>query len=224
MQTFTAPIAGNYKLEVWGGASGKDFHQGAINNNNYGRGGYSYGYYNMNIDQIIYVSVGGKGEDGQLESRSIGGWNGGGDGEWDHNDDEAMGGGGGCTSIQKSLISDGQLYHYESVKDSKVLIVAGGGGGIRGYPISSGYGGGYTGSRPVVDVADSQTDLYEICQATQDSGYAFGQGQSAITDFSGVKNSEIPGGGGGWYGGCSIIPTVESTYVSAGGGSGHIGT
>ena len=173
----------------------------------------------MNANQVIYVSVGGKGDDGQFQSRNKGGWNGGGDGEWDHNDDESMAGGGGCTSVQISLKGDGQLFNYESVRNTDVLIVAGGGGG----GFYNQYGGGDSGSIPKVSVNNKPTDLYELKQATQDSGYAFGQGQSAITDFTGVGNSEIPGGGGGWYGGYTIIPIVDETYVKAGGGSGHIG-
>ena len=83
----------------------------------------------MNKNQAVYIAVGGKGEDGKVGSRTTGGWNGGGDGEWDHCDNECMGAGGGCTSIQKTLKSDGRLKFYESVKNSDVLIVAGGAGG-----------------------------------------------------------------------------------------------
>ncbi|WP_244870433.1 glycine-rich protein, partial [Segatella albensis] len=128
MQTFTAPISGDYKLEVWGAASGCKMGDGNLLSHVYGKGGYSYGYYSMNANQVIYVSVGGKGDDGQFQSRNKGGWNGGGDGEWDHNDNESMAGGGGCTSIQASLIEDGQLLNYEFVKNIDVLIVAGGAG------------------------------------------------------------------------------------------------
>ncbi|WP_024990739.1 glycine rich domain-containing protein, partial [Segatella albensis] len=219
-QTFTAPISGNYKLEVWGAASGKKLQNGNLRQELYGHGGYSYGYYDMQKDQTIYVSVGGKGEDGQFESRSQGGWNGGGDGDWDHADDEACAGGGGCTSIQKNLISDGQLFHYESVRNMDVLIVAGGGGGKESSRF--GYGGGETGC--MTDASNhNNTGRYELKQATQDSGYAFGQGQSAPPDNTSY-NSEVPGGGGGWYGGYTVIPTVSHTFSSAGGGSGHIGT
>ena len=223
MQEFTAPINGNYKLEVWGAASGCKLGNGLLISHEYGRGGYSYGYYEMDKNQTIYVSVGGKGEGALLRERSRGGWNGGGDGEWDHQDDESTGGGGGCTSVQISLIDDGQLLNYESVKNTDVLIVAGGGGGIGWIDYGLSFGGGDSGSIPKVSVNRNPTDLYELKQATQDSGYAFGQGQSAITDFTGAGNSEIPGGGGGWYGGYTIIPIIGSTYVAAGGGSGHIG-
>ena len=215
MQTFTAPLNTNYKLEVWGAASGYRLVNESIIYSEYGRGGYSYGNYSMNANQTIYISIGGKGEDGQFESRSRGGWNGGGDGDWDHQDDEAMAGGGGCTSIQKSLKENGQLKFYESVKSTDVLIVAGGGGSVirEGY----GYGGGETGS--------FSKDHYNIIgteqQATQSSGYAFGLGQSAINFYN---NSDVGAGGGGWYGGYAIISMQREYYSSGGGGSGHIGT
>ena len=176
-------------------------------------------------NQNVYVSVGGKGGDGKVLSRAYGGWNGGGDGESDQQDDEAMAGGGGCTSIQISLKSDGQLKNYASVKNTDVLIVAGGGGG--GYTSNYGrddlinqYGGGSVGAKAWYNINGENHQYTE--QATQTSGYAFGQGQSAPTTVP--ANSEIPGGGGGWYGGYTVIPTVGSTYAVAGGGSGYIGT
>ncbi len=203
--------------------------QGVIYPTSYGRGGYSYGYYSMNKNKNIYISVGGKGQDGTLRSRSSGGWNGGGDGEWDHGDDEAMGAGGGCTSIQNTLKSDGQLKNYNSVKNTDVLIVAGGGGA--GFPAGiqprvenfvNQYGGGETGAKAWYDIGEDYDNAKYGQQATQTSGYAFGQGQSAPTEIT--SNSEIPGAGGGWYGGYTIIPTVAGTFAAAGGGSGHIGT
>jgi len=199
---------------VWGAASGKRVQDGILQNR-YGRGGYSYGNYSMNKNQAIYIAVGGKGEDGKVGSRTTGGWNGGGDGEWDHCDNECMGAGGGCTSIQKTLKSDGRLKFYESVKNSDVLIVAGGAGGG-----SEKYGGGTVGDISSYNI-NNGLEVYEK-QATQTSGYAFGQGQSAPSTIT--YNSEMPGGGGGWYGGYTVIPTVSNTYATAGGGSGHIGT
>ena len=218
VQTFTAPSATTYKLEVWGAQSGKHFQNGVLENNLYGRGGYSLGNYSMNNNQTIYIAIGGKGEDGKYQTRVSGGWNGGGDGEWDHNDNEAMSGGGGCTSLQRSLRGDGQLKHYESVKNTDVLIVAGGGGG-QGLSYNETWAGGEVGSIAFYYLNGKRTNGG---QATQTSGYSFGQGQSAPSTIK--RNSEVPGGGGGWYGGYTIIPTAENTYANAGGGSGHIGT
>jgi hypothetical protein len=205
-----------YKLEVWGASSGKLLLQNVIKNQ-YGRGGYSYGTYSISKNQSLYIAVGGKGQDGKYQARVSGGWNGGGAGEWDHCDDEANGGGGGCTSIQTSKRSDGQLKNYESVKNTEVLIVAGGGGGAN-HRNDNPYGGGEKGGFSINFINDA-TGI-EQKQATQTSGYAFGIGQSAPTTFDGYSNMEMPGGGGGWYGGY----TTTTSWGSAGGGSGHIGT
>jgi hypothetical protein len=194
----------------------------------YGRGGYSYGNYSMNLNKKLYVSVGGKGQDGIVGTRSTGGWNGGGNGDWDHLDDEATGAGGGCSSIQISLKNDGQLKNYSSVKNTDVLIVAGGAGATNqrtNGDVSFGYGGGETGS---ISKDYSYNESKYNKQAGQTSGYAFGLGQSVSTsiDYAKYTNSEIPGAGGGWYGGYTVTPDNSGgTYASvAGGGSGHIGT
>ena len=204
---------------MWGAASGANYAT-ILQTDIYGRGGYSYGNYAMTKNQTIYVSVGGKGKEGSLTSINPGGWNGGGDGQWDHGDDESMAGGGGCCSIQKSLKGDGQLKNYESVKNADVLIVAGGGGGTN-HRATNQYGGGEIAAASIRYVSEVGTNM---SQATQTSGYAFGQGQSANYDYNLYKNCEVPGGGGGWYGGYTVIPAVSNSFASAGGGSGHIGT
>lgn len=96
-------------------------------------------------------------------TRPNGGWNGGGgpyfqrtanqyDDPDDPDDDGYVawniyegGGGGGATSIQTSIIGDGQLKNYESNK-SNVLIVAGGGGGGSTSPGSQEEDGFYSSS------------------------------------------------------------------------------
>ena len=116
MQTFTAPVTGNYKLEVWG-AQGCNWSTVPG-----GKGGYAKGTYSMAKKQNIYIAVGAGGINFT--------WNGGG---LEEDNRYSISAGGGATSIQKSLLSDGQLYHYESVKETDVLIVAGGGGGSEWY-------------------------------------------------------------------------------------------
>jgi hypothetical protein len=80
-----------------------------------------------------------------------GGWNGGGNGRtWV--DNKIQSGGGGATSIQNSLIGDGQLKNYSNNKNN-VIIVAGGGGGTGGETAQYSYatahhggdGGGFNG-------------------------------------------------------------------------------
>ena len=131
-QTFIAPVSGTYRLEIWGAQGGNAILDGNELENIF-YGGYSNGQINLQKDSQIFVSVGGKGNIGVVGNQSLGGWNGGGNGDWDHSDDEACGGGGGATSIQDILIDDGQLKNYENNK-SAVLMVAGGSSGMGASP------------------------------------------------------------------------------------------
>ena len=223
VHTFTASTAGIYKLEVGGASAGALLWNGVVNKDKVLGGGYSNGKISLSSSNKLYISVGGKGEDGKYQKDNAGGWNGGGKGIWDHNDDESLGGGGGCTSIQISLISDGQLYQYKDNKD-KVLIVAGGSGGFGSDPLNTKnicYGGGTEAGGGYI-VNDSYKRIETLSPANQSSGYAFGKGQDA--NYNGHWNPESPGGGGGWYGGFAPIDQIDASYGSAGGGSGYVNT
>ena len=230
-QTFIAPVSGTYRLEIWGAQGGNAILDGNELENIF-YGGYSNGQINLQKDSQIFVSVGGKGNIGVVGNQSLGGWNGGGNGDWDHSDDEACGGGGGATSIQDILIDDGQLKNYENNK-SAVLMVAGGSSGMGASPggISSAIkdgmylssGGGYLGGAGV----KIKYNLVYIVgdNPNQTSGYAFGQGGSALT-LDRNFNQEIPGGGGGYYGGSALTSDDISNgyrWSTSGGGSGYIG-
>ena len=217
MQTFTAPVDGVYKLEVWGAQGG------AWSTVPGGKGGYAKGTYSMFKEQNLYIAVGAGGTDLT--------WNGGGLGE---DDWYSISAGGGATSIQKSLILDGQLYHYESVKETDVLIVAGGGGGSEWFSSSSedntptgGAGGGTNGEDGLTGYMNNgSVSRLGGKGGTQSSGGksaplvasrsifdgSFGRGGYCIGSCGG-------GGGGGWYGGGS-----GDGAGGGGGGSGHIGT
>ena len=221
MQTFTAPVDGNYKLEVWG-AQGGDWSTTVPG----GKGGYARGTYSMAKKQNIYIAVGAGGINFT--------WNGGGLGEdkkW------SISAGGGATSIQKSLLSDGQLYHYESVKETDVLIVAGGGGGSEWYysytdlitPVG-GSGGGINGEDGSMGYLNDLTPCPGAKGGTQTTGgkstaIDARSGTQTIVDGSFGRGGYTLGGdgggqgGGGWYGGGA------ADYAGGGGGgSGHIGT
>ena len=230
-QTFVAPVSGTYKLETWGAQGGNAIYDGNELENIF-YGGYSNGQINLQEDSQIFVSVGGKGNIGVVGNQSLGGWNGGGNGDWDHADDEACGGGGGATSIQDILIDDGQLKNYENNK-SAVLMVAGGSSGMGASPssISSAIkdgmylssGGGYLGGAGV-KIKDKAGYIVGD-NPNQTSGYAFGQGGSALTLYRSF-NQEIPGGGGGYYGGSALTSDDISNgycWSTSGGGSGYIG-
>ena len=230
-QTFVAPVSGTYKLETWGAQGGNAIYNGNELENIF-YGGYSNGHIYLKKDNKIFISVGGKGDVGVIGNQSLGGWNGGGNGDWDHADDDACGGGGGATSMQNVLIADGQLKNYESNK-SAVLIVAGGSSGMGASPagISSAVnagmylssGGGYLGGAGVKIKVEARYIYSEKANLT--SGYAFGQGGSAL-HLDRSFNQEIPGGGGGYYGGYILTSNdILNGYIwsTSGGGSGYIG-
>ncbi|MBQ6726353.1 MAG: hypothetical protein IJQ89_07220, partial [Bacteroidales bacterium] len=199
------------KLEVWGAQGG----QGGPRNTG-GKGGYSYGTLMPNAGDTINIYVGGAGEGNSTTSwrqtLTIGGWNGGGNGNQWNNGIRAAGG--GATDMR---INSNSLYAR--------VIVAGGGGGMAlnsGYPdmpYIGGYGGGLNGGDGLVppDVkghggtqtaggASQGTDQY-ISTAT------FG---AAATINSHISGKTMSGGGGGWYGG--------GIGTAAGGGSGYVYT
>ena len=125
VQTFTAPLSGRYKLEVWGAQGGSSG----------GVGGYSVGTYTLTANQKIYRNIGGAGGNGV---NVAGGYSGGGRG---YASTAVCAGGGGATHI--ATIS-GLLSTLSSNKD-KILIVAGGGGGYCESGGTGGVGGGIKG-------------------------------------------------------------------------------
>lgn len=227
VQQFTVPKTGTYKLETWGASSGYTLNNNVNEKDLIGYGGYAVGTITLTKNSTIYLSVGGQGENGLYQKDSTGGWNGGGNGSWDHSDDESTAGGGGATSIQNSLISDGQLKNYEQVKDTDILIVSGGGGSTSaaystGRELFVGItssGGGFKGVSGLSVLGKTAVE-----GGTQETGYSFGQGENANYIYS---NSELGAGGGGYYGGYAAVVTdltVDSgRYISGGGGSGYIG-
>ena len=211
VQTFTAPSATTYKLEVWGAQGGDG-----------GNGGYSIGSKSLNSSNNLYICVGSTGGNPSGNNGGSAGYNGGGKGgnafQGGYSYTILGGrGGGGATHIAISN-NRGVLKNYVNNKN-EILIVAGGGGGY-GQGTAAGAGGGINGGS-----ATSAGSAYTIAGATQASGYAFGQGQDGKTKTqSGSYGSEgNGGGGGGWYGG----PTIQNMGIysdcSGTGGSGYIG-
>ncbi len=220
VQTFTAPADGTYKLETWGAEGGGNITYYG------GKGGYSYGNVTLKKGQIVYIAVGEAGKFLQggptlgTAASAAATFNGGGRGQTYEDSNGNIGGtsgsGGGATSIQTSLHGDGQLKNYESVKDTDVLIVAGGGGAGNNcnYPWNAGaggYGGGESGGNGVdIGAQDwKRNGGLDTHGGTQSYGSAFGQSID--------RDNAAVGGGGGWYGGFS------GGIDSSGGGSGHIG-
>lgn len=169
-----------------------------------------------------------------------GGWNGGGNGRtWV--DSKIQSGGGGATSIQNSLIGDGQLKNYSNNKNN-VIIVAGGGGGTGGtahYSYATaphgGDGGGVCGSSAVaqdegwIGTGGTQTeggtynreeDERDVITIYQISDFGVGQSIASHVNIGGsLVYGNSSGGGGGYYGGGGGV----GLGGYGGGGSGYIG-
>ena len=219
IQKFIAPVLGYYNLETWGAEGGTSMIDGVVSTSYTGgrvssrtdfggHGGYSSGIIKLNAGDILYVCVGGKGQNGQYEKIATGGYNGGGDGADDtESDNDSSGGGGGATHIAKVT---GTLDTLSNNLDD-ILLVAGGGGGAC-WSTVGGAGGGTSGGSGTYFVGGTQT-----------SGYAFGKGKDGST-LKYVKSHYFGygGGGGGLYGGYAIATSNENP--AGGGGSGYIST
>lgn len=243
VQTFTAPVDGEYTLEV-GGAQGGD--ESGLEG---GKGGKSTGKVTLKKGETVYIYVGQSGSSNY--GTASGTYNGGG----------AAGGvfgtaGGGATHIAKT--QRGELKNYANHKGD-VLIVAGGGGGSSAdynkNRSTGGYGGGTAGApggqfvsgaayymdvqagggtqtsggcagktHAIVNITEGSSGNHRYDWTMSGNAGSFGQGGSGKkyngynTSYSGYTDNYGAGGGGGWYGGGS---TVENG--GAGGGSGYTG-
>ena len=227
-QIFTAPVTGAYKIEIWGAQGGsshfiynKDYYtKGAY-------GGFSEGVVNLQRGDSLFIYVGGKGGDATTSTGGNGGFNGGGTGGTgagtiDPRFYSGGGGGGGASHISNVLGTLNEL----STSFNNILIVAGGGGGAGGLNnrdlVLGSSGGGFNGAQGYLE---SNTSRYAL-GGSQSSGYAFGLGQSGLSDPN-PKNSwgegGAGGGGGGFYGGYTGVATNTHSSLDGGGGSGYIG-
>ena len=210
-QTFTVPTTGTYKLEVWGAQGGYAYDINRVTGNG-GYGGYSSGGIYLENDSLLYINVGGKGEDNCQTKSCAGGYNGGSSStRWALSDGTGLytGGGGGATHI---ATTSGTLDTLENKKNN-ILVVAGAGGGRDYYPdwkvfSSGGSGGGYVGNNAYSSFKQELTNT----GGTQTSGAAFGK---ALTTYT---SDSTGGSGGGYYGGIS-----SNQHSTGAGGSGYIG-
>lgn len=219
---------GRYKLECWG-AQGGNSNQSNGTYGNGGKGGYSTGILNVSTNTTIYITVGGQGQNGILNTRTAGGFNGGGDG-YGTNNSGVGGGGGGASDISlMSPVFSHSSYFINNIRDTNSLlsrIIVAGGGGSAGYDVrnnaaNGGAGGGTTGqdglsNRVYHGTGGKQTTFGTGGSSEEPNRYSvqakFGCGASASN-----STDVAPGGGGGWYGGGLHCD-------SAGGGSGYVYT
>lgn len=219
---------GAYKLECWG-AQGGNSNQSNGTYGNGGKGGYSTGILNVSTNTTIYITVGGQGQNGILNTRTAGGFNGGGDG-YGTNNSGVGGGGGGASDISlMSPVFSHSSYFINNIRDTNSLlsrIIVAGGGGSAGYDVrnnaaNGGAGGGTKGqdglsNRVYHGTGGKQTTFGTGGSSEEPNRYSvqakFGCGASASN-----STDVAPGGGGGWYGGGLHCD-------SAGGGSGYVYT
>ena len=219
---------GAYKLECWG-AQGGNSNQSNGTYGNGGKGGYSTGILNVSTNTTIYITVGGQGQNGILNTRTAGGFNGGGDG-YGTNNSGVGGGGGGASDISlMSPVFSHSSYFINNIRDTNSLlsrIIVAGGGGSAGYDVrnnaaNGGAGGGTTGqdglsNRVYHGTGGKQTTFGTGGSSEEPNRYSvqakFGCGASASN-----STDVAPGGGGGWYGGGLHCD-------SAGGVSGYVYT
>ena len=217
MQTFTAPVSGNYKLEVWGAQGG------GYGGHDNAPGGYSGGWKNVSKDQILYVVCGGKGVDNSNYTDGTS-YNGGG-----INVSEisvvAGAGGGGATHIATATGLLRDLVNNQSA----VICVAGGAGSNGAWSdhdrtkYQSGGGLVGLGSPPMYYVENK-----EHIESTKGDtgGTQTGCGPDGIQGgfgYGGYALGAGGAGGGGWYGGNASGGGEVHERTHGGGGSGYIG-
>ena len=193
VEEFTAPVAGEYKLECWG-AQGSNFAYGSLKLYG-GKGGYARGMYTMNKGKSIYICVGGNKNGYNNKIPNVG--------------DASFMCGGGATSI--TTTDKGVLSNFNSCRN-EVLLVAGGGGaqdsGEGSTPIA-GVGGGseggdasYSGSRGTG--ARQNQPGTNILSAPQNCphNYQADFGYGGVASVLGSTWEDFGAqGGGGYYGG-----------------------
>lgn len=223
IQTFTVPNTGYYKLEVYGAEGGRGGWYFSRHWCDGGKGGHAVGYKRLRKGTVLYIGVGGRGNDisggygsGWLWTSTPGGYNGGGTGyaqdtgAYDTETQEhtwrginsGAGSGGGATHIaynQSALLKD--------TNQNNVLIAAGGGGG--GWIGSAGWGSDYG---PFSSGGGAGGNNASGAYG-QGSSYGYQQDAYANT-ISGITIGG--GGGGGWNGGGASIRS------GGGGGSNYI--
>ncbi|NLL63582.1 MAG: DUF1542 domain-containing protein [Ruminococcaceae bacterium] len=199
---FVAPFTGKYLFELWGGsgANGQDsrYNKGGVG----GDGGHIYGYINLNKGDIIYYTLGGKGEPTLVENEG-GGANGGGG----HGDTGSyrVGGGGGYSAVylfKNGVEANNFIATYtdgssnvikdlsETDRTSKYVMVAGGAGG-------GGAGDGFLlGYKPLRTANGGNGGSVSNSPITVTGGVVFA-GQDGISSsnpkYVGYGGSNVPG-------------------------------
>ena len=214
IQQFKVPEGATYTLECWGADSRGHRNLGGHNDG----GGYSKGDAIRSKEEILYVCVGGEGnQDGSPNVGGWGGYNGGAYGRNGYNRNYWGGcGGGGATHIglKKELLTG-----FASDFETQLLIVAGGRGGDY-YKAAGGFGGGESGGTNW-NIGGSHTVISNV--NNKEWWYQFGAGWAGVQANSGYYNRNgNGGGGGGFWGGYSTQINGSKNESSGSGGTGYV--
>ena len=223
VQTFTVPATGYYTLACYGAQGGRFVNADGLG----GLGGISQITYYLTAGTVLYVYVGGQGEEiNSVETDSDteggdGGWNGGGKGgtgaRW-HNEGilyRGGSGGGGATHIATNAIGPITVSTDFTANHAGLLLIAGGGGGGTGWGIG-GKGGGAAGENGSSNYIASWSIVWN------NGTYSCGR-DGEVSSTGSYSCCGCGGGGGGFQGGNTWHVTSSTaeyeSYSGAGGSS-----
>ena len=191
VQEFIAPYTGKYKFDLWG-AQGANFDQVSFG----GKGGFTSGTVKLNKGELVYIYVGGDGNE--------------------------MGKGfnGGGKSIQKNQYGGGasDIRITGTSPNNRVLVAGGGGAATSTLP--GGYGGGLIAGKGLSQGANPSWAAGPGTQSGS-SGYSPGKLAYGADSYMNLSHPHSAAGGGGFYGGGGSVSSNGNLY-SGGGGSSYV--
>lgn len=221
VQTFTVPVSGTYKVELWGASN--SYNSG-------GYGAYTSGIINLNVDEKLYVYVGQMSKASCIPYSSCGGlaFNGGGEGGYftASNYLSRSTSGAGATDVRLVL---GNWNDSISLR-SRIMVAGAGGGGGRASGEDGSAGGliGYSGSHGSTSGIIVGNGGTQTAGGTGKNAGLFGIGGNGYILYPGSPNNNDAGGaGGGYYGGGggqsgASTGTSNAGVGNGGGGSSYI--
>jgi uncharacterized repeat protein (TIGR02543 family) len=225
VQEFKVLADGIYQIEVWGaGGDGGIYESNSENNKGWlgGYGGYISGHIGLTKNTVLYIYVGGRGEDNLGSSKGDnlnttpkkGGWNGGGDSSGAGLQDKGTSGGGGHGASDVRAVN-GDWNNPESLA-SRIIVAGGGGarGGWYGHIGDYGNGGlGMADGGAAIDLGDASVKA---------NGGGITENSGGIPEPSSGNISGVTAGGFG-YGGKGGQATIGDKRGGGGGGGGGYG-
>jgi uncharacterized repeat protein (TIGR02543 family) len=241
---FTAPITGDYLVQLWGGDGGNGA-DAVSKGGQGGRGGYVYGVVHLTAGETLYYQLGGDGQP-TMATDDGGGVNGDG-GHHGNAGGMTVGGGGGYSAVykfaplefeQKYTDGAGNQISEISAEDraTKYILIAGGGGG----------GGAGNGNSPILGITATGTaDGGNGGTVGNTSGVLSGGGYDVEGTFFAGSDGKSSGTNSGFVGhGATNVPgeisstlltdwflgkepndwrgTINTSYEGGSGGSGNL--